>query len=138
MLLRETLYGADTFSAFQKKLGISRNILNQRLKFMMEEGLFIRELYSEKPKRHRYRLTEKGRSALAILAAMSGWSNEWLFPEDERPILMVDKRTGATIEPLVIDAKTGQAIDFKSLELQPGPGFPEDARSWRFGELNAG
>lgn len=133
MLLRETLYQADTFSEFQKNLGISRNILNQRLKFMVDEGLFIKELYSDKPKRHRYCLTEKGRSALAIIAAMSSWANEWVFPIEERPIIMVDKRSGQVIEPRVVDANTGEAIDFKSLELHPGPGFPEEAKGWRFG-----
>ena len=134
MILRETLYGAETFSDFQSKLGISRNILNQRLKLLVSNGVFEKVLY-QKPSRYRYKLTSKGKAALSIVAAMVQWSNDWVFQEGEEPISVVDRETQLPIRPAMIDLTTGKALKVDQMELRPGPGFPscQEVRDWRFG-----
>ena len=69
LLMREAMYGVETFNEFQDNLGISKNILNRRLSRLVDEGIFQKDLY-QKPSRYRYILTEKGKEALSILAAM--------------------------------------------------------------------
>ena len=68
LLMREAMYGVETFNEFQDNLGISKNILNRRLSRLVDEGIFQKDLY-QKPSRYRYILTEKGKEALSILAA---------------------------------------------------------------------
>lgn len=135
LLLREAMYGVETFSGFQENLGISRNILNQRLLRLIEAGIF-EKVPSPRADRARYLLTEKGRAALPILAALSAWSNDWVFDQRNYPIELRHKDTLEPVEPVVIDRRTGRPIDVEELVMSPGPGFPpsEEVRRWRFGE----
>jgi DNA-binding HxlR family transcriptional regulator len=41
-------------------LGISRKVLAERLKWLMAQGVLEQRVYSERPLRHEYLLTEKG------------------------------------------------------------------------------
>jgi len=116
MILRETLYGVDTFSEFQERLDISRNILNQRLKLLVDNGILSKELY-QAPNRFKYVLTQKGRSALSILAAMAAWANQWAFPEGEHPIRLLDAESGEPLVPLVIDQRSGEPMEMKEIKL---------------------
>lgn len=127
LILREALYGATQFNEFQSRLGISRNILNQRLQRLLSEGILQRS-------GAKYELTSKGKGALQILAAMTAWSNQWVFAEDERPIELFDCRTGETLDPVMVDRRTGQPLDLAAVAMRPGPGFPasEEVRAWRF------
>ncbi len=128
MILREAMYGVEQFSAFQANLDISRNILTQRLRRLVEEGVMSKE-------GQRYVLTEKGRSALDILGAMAAWSNRWVFSSDEAPIQLRDRATGELVEAAVVNRSTGEPIRMEELIIEPGPGFPQAAetRALRFG-----
>src|SRR5687768_10964681 len=72
LVMREALYGARRFEQFQRRLGLSRNVLTQRLDRLVEQGLLERSPYQERPTRHEYTPTEKGRDFFGVLAAMIG------------------------------------------------------------------
>jgi DNA-binding HxlR family transcriptional regulator len=137
LILREAMYGAEHFSVFQERLDISKNILTQRLERMLAEGLLERRLYQEKPPRSSYHLTDKGRSALKILAAMVSWADRWVFAAGEHPIELWDKGQGRRVIPTVVDSQTGQELKMEDLEIRPGPGFPQEALAFRFSQLHA-
>ena len=61
MILRDAFQGLTRFDEFQKSLGVAPNILTRRLAHLVEEGIFEKQLYSERPTRHEYLLTDKGR-----------------------------------------------------------------------------
>jgi DNA-binding HxlR family transcriptional regulator len=48
--------GVRRFDDFQARLGISRNILNQRLKRLVDSGVLERVPYQANPPRSEYRL----------------------------------------------------------------------------------
>lgn len=64
------------FSDLAGEPGLSRRVLTERLNRLVEEQLVVREPYSTRPLRHRYRLTERGmqlqRLAVALLHVASG------------------------------------------------------------------
>jgi DNA-binding HxlR family transcriptional regulator len=60
LIIRDTFLGVTRFDDFQRRLGISRNILNDRLTTLVDAGVLTRVPYSEHPPRHDYRLTDKG------------------------------------------------------------------------------
>ena len=62
---------------FQRRLGISRKVLAERLKALVTEGIFERRQYQLRPERYEYTLTEKGRDVLPVLTAMERWSKIW-------------------------------------------------------------
>jgi DNA-binding HxlR family transcriptional regulator len=123
LVLREAFYGARRFDDFLR-LGIGRNVLTERLNRLVEEEIFEKVAYQERPLRHEYRLTDKGRALFDVLAAMIRWGDDWLAGEAGRPVELVDRRTGGLVRPLVIDEATGERIDPRHLEVRPGPGFP--------------
>jgi DNA-binding HxlR family transcriptional regulator len=71
LLLRQACFGTRRFEAFQRTLGIGRNMLTLRLQGLVDEGLLDRVEYQSAPVRREYRLTDKGRDASSVLAAMA-------------------------------------------------------------------
>lgn len=55
---------------------ISRKILAQQLKELEEDGLIIRTEYKEKPPRVEYNLSERGKTLMPVLKALSDWGLE--------------------------------------------------------------
>ena len=52
---------------------ISRKILTQQLKELVEDGLILRYSYMEKPPRVEYELSERGKTLIPVLKAMYDW-----------------------------------------------------------------
>jgi DNA-binding HxlR family transcriptional regulator len=75
LLLRDLLlHGSRRFQDFQESLpGLAPNMLSARLKTMEDDGLVQRVLYSERPPRLEYLLTEKGKSLGPVVRAMQAW-----------------------------------------------------------------
>ena len=78
LLLRDLLLeGPRRFQDFQASLpGVAPNILSARLKAMEDNGLIGRQLYSERPPRVEYLLTDKGKSLGPIVKAMREWGTK--------------------------------------------------------------
>jgi DNA-binding HxlR family transcriptional regulator len=125
LIMREAFYGARRFEEFQQRLGLSRNVLAQRLDRLVAEDMLERLPYQQRPVRHEYRLTGKGRDFFTVLAAMIRWGDRWLAGPAGPPIQLRDRDTGRRVEPEVIDAGTGQPIDVRKIIATPGPGLPQ-------------
>ncbi len=50
-----------------------------RLNSLVDEGLLKKVPYQERPVRHEYRLTDKGRDVGPMLAAMAAFGDKWLL-----------------------------------------------------------
>ena len=53
--------------------GMPTNTLADRLRRLEDSGIVARRPYSDRPPRHQYRLTERGRQLGPILDAMATW-----------------------------------------------------------------
>jgi len=75
LLLRDLLrHGPRRFQDFQASLpGVAPNTLSARLKAMEDDGLVQRVLYSERPMRLEYVLTDKGKSLGPVIKALRDW-----------------------------------------------------------------
>src|ERR1035441_10597672 len=73
LILRDVAYGVRRFAELQEDLGISANVLSDRLETLVAEGILERAVYRQRPERHEYRLTEKGRELLPALLALMQW-----------------------------------------------------------------
>ena len=115
LILRDAFKGATRFDQFQKSLGIAPNMLTRRLATLVDSGLLERRLYSEKPPRHEYVLTDRGKDFRPVLWALVAWGNKHFQPEKET-MIVVDSETGEPADPVLIDAHSGRVLrgpDFK-------------------------
>ena len=117
LVLRELLFGRRRFAEIEAALEISKGVLAQRLARFEAEGIVERQRYQEHPPRDDYVLTDKGTALWEVMVAMWRYGDEWLF-DDGAPIELYDKRTGEEIEPLLIDAATGDWLDRASTRVR--------------------
>ncbi len=119
LVMREAFLGRRRFDEFQDALSMSRGVLAQRLSRLVDEGLLEKRLYEERPPRHEYVLTEKGRAFYPVLAAMWRFGDDWLWADgDETPLQLLDRDSGEPIRPLVIDENSGKPIDVRKIRLR--------------------
>jgi DNA-binding HxlR family transcriptional regulator len=127
LILRDAFHGLTRFDQFEASLGIAPNMLTRRLKGLVEAGLMEKRLYSERPPRHEYLLTARGRDFLPVLIAMGDWGNRH-FADEGLASLVADAQTGAIVQPVLIDRATGKTLDADSVTFAAGPAADEPMR----------
>ncbi|MER5895188.1 winged helix-turn-helix transcriptional regulator [Streptomyces sp. NPDC001876] len=83
LIVRDTARGVHRFDALQQELGVSRKVLTERLHLLTDAGVLTREPYQDRPVRHEYRLTPRGRALLPVLIALQDWGDAWVLGEGE-------------------------------------------------------
>lgn len=127
LIVRDVFLGATRFDEIQQRLGISRNILNQRLARLVEHGVVEKVPYSQHPPRFDYRLTAKGRDLWPIITAMRQWGDEYAAP-DGPPLQLIHRNCGEIADAHLICSACGEAIGAGNVKSVPGPGAA-DART---------
>jgi len=127
LILRDAFAGMTRFDEFQNSLGIAPNMLTRRLNALVEAGMLERHRYSEHPPRHEYRLTERGRDFRDVLVAMLAWGNRHFAPEGPS-VMIVDAKTGAEADPILVDRSTMRPLVEPDYTLAPGPAAGESTR----------
>lgn len=109
LILRDAFYGMKRFDEFQQSLGIAASTLTRRLEDMVASGLLERRLYTDRPPRHEYVLTESARDFRPVLLAMLAWGNRHFAPEGPS-VELVDAESGALLDPILVDRATGRPL----------------------------
>jgi DNA-binding HxlR family transcriptional regulator len=128
LILRDALHGYTRFDEFQRSLGIAPNMLTRRLNALVEAGLLERRRYSEHPPRDEYVPTARGRDFRPVLLALMAWGNRHFAPEGAS-VQLIDTRTGAAVEPILVDKASGRPIREPDYALAPGPAAPARTQS---------
>jgi DNA-binding HxlR family transcriptional regulator len=124
LILRDAFLGVTRFDEFQRRLGISRNVLNQRLASLVDAGVLVKVLYSEHPPRYDYRLTEKGRDLWSVVTAMRQWGDKYAAP-DGPPLRLVHKNCGQIAEAQLVCSVCGEPVRARDVSAISGPGAVE-------------
>jgi DNA-binding HxlR family transcriptional regulator len=119
LVVRDALFGVRRFDTFQERLGIPRNTLANRLDLLVRHGVLERRQYQDRPARHEYVPTSKGRDLQPVLLMLMRWGDRWGCLDDA-PLRFVDRSTGDPIEAEVIDTMSGRPL--AELAIRPvGP-----------------
>src|SRR5205085_4749732 len=127
LILRDALHGLTRFDQFQNSLGIAPNMLTRRLNALVEAGLLERRRYSERPPRYDYVPTARGRDFRPILVALLAWGNRHFAPEGPS-VVLVDSKTGAVADPILVDRHTGRPISEPDHTFAASPSASEATR----------
>src|SRR5579864_6882794 len=121
LIIRDAFLGVRRFDLFQEHLGISRNILTERLAGLVEAGIFDEVPYNERPLRHEYRLTERGRDLWPVVTAMRQWGDRHAAPGGP-PVQIVHKGCGQVSEAVMVCSSCGEPVAARDVQALSGPG----------------
>jgi DNA-binding HxlR family transcriptional regulator len=97
LIVRNVFRGIRRFDALQDDLGVSRPILADRLKRLVEAGILVRQQYQDRPPRYDYVLTPAGTDLSPALVALIRWGDRW-FGEGDRTVVLVHADCGREFE----------------------------------------
>jgi DNA-binding HxlR family transcriptional regulator len=129
LVVREAFFGTRRFSDFQSNLGISKNVLAQRLSHLVERGVFARVDVGEHGTHFEYALTPMGKDLATVMTALRQWADRWVIGEGKEPLVVLDRRTGRPIPPLRIRGEDGEVLRPRDMDMRPGPGASKRHRA---------
>ena len=124
MVLREAFMGVRRFTDMQTDLGVARNVLTDRLNFLVDHGILERRQYQDRPVRYEYRLTDMGRALQPALLTLMHWGDTYLSP-DGPPALVEHTDCGHVTTPKLVCGHCEGELNTRNVRLQPGPGYIE-------------
>ncbi|MEN8976489.1 winged helix-turn-helix transcriptional regulator [Acinetobacter baumannii] len=123
LIIRNAFIGIRKFEDLQKNLGVTRHVLADRLKLLVDQGIFIKTPYTDTQKRYEYRLTKKGLDLYPIILSIVQWGNIWMDEGLGAPLDYYHKQCGHKFTPVTVCSECGKPIIPQEVQALPGPGF---------------
>jgi DNA-binding HxlR family transcriptional regulator len=123
LVLRQAFLGQRRFDDMQSSLDISRALLADRLRKLVDAGILRREPYRDGGRtRDEYRLTERGHDLFGVLMALRTWADRHQSPDG--PFVVHRHRgCGGVAEVVHRCADCGQELTARDVRPEPGPGL---------------
>ena len=122
LILRDVYVGISRFEQIQGDLGISRKVLTERLKWLVESGILERRQYQTRPPRHEYVLTAKGTELCDLLLVMVRWGDRWADDGAGPPVLYRHHACGRIGHVELRCSQCGEPMHAGDIDVLPGPG----------------
>ena len=116
LIVRESFAGKRRFGEFEKALGVAKNILTDRLRKLVGQGVLDQVPAADGGARQEYVLTTKGRGLFLVLMALRQWGEDCGGPAE---YVLVDRRDRKPVKPLAFQAHDGRALELEEMELVP-------------------
>ena len=113
LVVRELFLGVRRFSDIAANTGAPRDILTARLRRLEELGVISRRVYSERPPRYEYVLTDAGKDLRPVIWALKHWGDTHVMGERMAPAW--EHTCGAPFTPRTHCAECGEAVDPRAL-----------------------
>lgn len=125
LIIRDLFRGVRRFSMIQADLGIAKNLLTDRLGSLVEAGVVEKVPYQQRPVRHEYRLTAKGRALSPALVALMRWGDQWVG-DGLAPTELVHQVCGTRLELQPWCTTCNEPVTPMQIASRPGPGRQPD------------
>ncbi len=123
LLIRELFFGRHTFDIIQSQIGISTNILSDRIKSLLNSGLIEKSRYEETRNRYEYHLTKSGLDLYPIFLGLMAWGDKWLNLPKGAPLSLVHDQCNKHFLPHIVCEKCGEPFTSRGVNYQYGPGW---------------
>lgn len=116
LIIRNAFMGIRRFDDFQENLGVTRHVLSDRLKRLVEQEILVKAPYVDRQERFEYRLTQKGLDLYPILLAMTHWADQYMDNGEGSPVEYVHQHCGQTFQPLMVCSCCHEPIHAKQVK----------------------
>jgi len=116
LILREAYFKVGYYDQFIANLGIATNILSNRLKALVDNGIMAREKDPHDARRIRYSLTQKGLDLYPIILALMKWGDRWLSGSEGPPLTLIHKGCGQKLSPITCCAYCKAEVTARDVE----------------------
>ncbi len=111
LVLRDCFTGLRRFDQFLESLGVSPHVLSTRLARLVDAGVLAKRPYRERPVRHEYVLTDKGRDLYPVIIGLVQWGDRWMADSDGPPVELVHRGCGHTTRPVPSCSECGEVLE---------------------------
>ena len=111
LIVRDAFDGMRRFGEFQQSLGMAKNILADRLKWLVQEGVFDLVPASDGSLYQEYALTAKGRGLFPVVVGLRHWGEANLFARGEPHSVLLEREGGEPVAPIDLRTRDGQPLD---------------------------
>jgi DNA-binding HxlR family transcriptional regulator len=126
LIVRDVAYGVTRFAELQQDLGVSANVLSDRLAGLIAAGVLESVPYEQHPPRSEYALTEKGRELVPALVALMRWGDRWGWPAGAlSPVRVVHAGCGHDVSAQLRCETCARALAPEELAALPGEPVPD-------------
>lgn len=122
LILRSLYMGVHRFDDLLDALGITRSVLTARLERLVDERVIERIPYQNRPPRHEYHLTEKGRGLWPVIAHLMLWGDEHYCEPGGVPRVIEHNGCGGRPDAHLACDRCGEPLGPDSVTLRRGPG----------------
>jgi DNA-binding HxlR family transcriptional regulator len=121
LVLRESFLGIRRFDEFEKRLGVTRHVLADRLRKLVESAVLDKVAYQQRPLREEYRLTAKGRDIYPALLALVNWGDRHMSGAEGAPIRHVHRSCGQPMQGVLVCSDCGEPLEARDVTLEEAP-----------------
>lgn len=116
LVVRDAMDGARSFTDFQQRTGIARNILSDRLRRLTAHGL-LAQVDAPSGKRRLYELTDAGKELFPVMVALRQWGERHTFTDGEVHSVLTDDR-GVRLPELAPTSADGTPLTSENTRVQ--------------------
>jgi DNA-binding HxlR family transcriptional regulator len=123
LILREAFFGVRRYGQMQRNLGIARNVLADRLKQLVADGMFERVRYRTDPDWYEYRLTERALDLYPAIVALMRWADRHLATdEDGGALALIHRGCGEPAEPYLACSQCHEPLTARDIDARVADG----------------
>lgn len=120
LVLRDCFLGVRRFDDFERSLGVTRHVLADRLKRLVEAEILAKIPYQERPLREEYRLTEKGMELYPAILSLVNWGDRHLAGVEGPPLEHVHKHCGQHMHGVLVCSECGEPLHARDVTVREG------------------
>uniref|UniRef100_A0AAU2V9S3 Helix-turn-helix transcriptional regulator n=1 Tax=Streptomyces sp. NBC_00003 TaxID=2903608 RepID=A0AAU2V9S3_9ACTN len=116
LVIRDAMDGTQSFTEFQRRTGIARNILTDRLRKLIAHGLLAQRT-APSGRRQEYVLTDAGRDLFPVVLTLRQWGERHAFAPGETHSVLVDQH-GTPVPEIAPTSADGTLLGTDTTHVQ--------------------
>jgi DNA-binding HxlR family transcriptional regulator len=118
-LIALSFHRLTRFDQFHEQLPVATNILSDRLKFLVHQGVFTQTAYQQRPLRYEYHLTEKGEALFPWFLTLLQWGDKWCDPDGGgKPMRLTHQPCGRSLRAKTVCSACGGVLKAHQVDFR--------------------